>query len=79
MTKVSDRDFAFSKRRMAVEQKVIDRFFEDDITEKEKVLLVLESCEANIHPYSVNGRCGYKKYIKKAIKLLKKLKDEDFE
>lgn len=79
MTKVSDRDFAFSKRRMAVEQKIIDRFFEDDITEKEKVLLVLESCEANIHPYSVNGRCGYKKYIKKAIKLLKKLKDEDFE
>ena len=79
MAKVSDRDFAFSKRRMAVEQKVIDKFFEDDTTEKEKVLLVLESCEANIHPSSVNGRCGYKKYIKKAIKLLKKLKDEDFE
>ena len=79
MTKVSDRDFAFSKRRMAVEQKVIDNFFEDDTTEKEKVLLVLESCEANIHPYSRNGRCGYKKYIKKAIKLLKKLNDADFE
>ena len=79
MAKVSDRDFAFSKRRMMVEQKVIDKFFEDDTTEKEKVLLVLESCEANIHPSSVNGRCGYKKYIKKAIKLLKKLNDEDFE
>ena len=38
MTRATDRDFAFSKRRMAVEQKVIDRFFEDDITEKEKTL-----------------------------------------
>ena len=37
MAKVTDRDFAFSKRRMAVEQKVIDKFFEDDTTEKEKV------------------------------------------
>ena len=79
MTRATDRDFAFSKRRMAVEQKVIDRFFEDDITEKEKTLLILESCEANIHPSSRNGRCGYKKYIKKAIKLLKKLNDKDFE
>ena len=79
MARVKDRDFDFSKRRMTVEQKVIDRFFEDDITEKEKTLLILESCEANIHPYSVNGRCGYKKYIKKAIKLLNKLNDEDFE
>ena len=26
MTRATDRDFAFSKRRMAVEQKVIDRF-----------------------------------------------------
>lgn len=79
MAKVSDRDFAFSKRQMAVEQEFINRFFEEDITEKEKVLLVLKSCEANIHPSSRNGRCGYKKYIKKAIKLLKKLNDEDFE
>lgn len=79
MTRVTNRDFAFSKRQMAVEQKFIDRFFEDNTTEKEKVLLVLESCEANIHPSSRNGRCGYKKYIKKAIKLLKKLNDEDFE
>ena len=79
MTRATDRDFAFSKRRMAVEQKVIDRFFENDIIEKEKTLLILESCEANIHPYSVNGRFGYKKYIKKAIKLLKKLNDKDFE
>lgn len=79
MAKVTDRDFAFSKRQMAVEQEFINRFFEDDTTEKEKTLLILESCEANIHPYSRNGRCGYKKYIKKAIKLLKKLKDEDFE
>ena len=79
MTRATDRDFAFSKRRMAVEQKAIDRFFEDDITEKEKTLLILESCEANIHPYSVNGRFGYKKYIKKAIKLLKKLNENDFE
>ena len=79
MTIATDRDFAFSKRKMAVEQKVINRFFEDDTTEKEKTLLVLESCEANIHPSSRNGRCGYKKYIKKAIKLLKKLNDDDFE
>ena len=79
MTRATDRDFAFSKRKIAVEQKVIDRFFEDDTTEKEKTLLVLESCEANIHPSSMNGRCGYKKYIKKAIKLLKKLNDDDFE
>ena len=79
MTRATDRDFAFSKRKMAIEQKVINRFFEGDTTEKEKTLLVLESCEANIHPSSVNGSCGYKKYIKKAIKLLKKLNDEDFE
>ena len=79
MTRVTNRDFAFSKRQMTVEQEFIDRFFEDDTTEKEKVLLVLKSCEANIHPSSRNGRCGYKKYIKKAIKLLKKLNDEDFE
>ena len=79
MTRVTNRDFAFSKRQMAVEQEFIDRFFEDDTTEKEKVLLVLESCEANIHPSSRNGRCGYKKYIKKAIKLLKKLNDKDFQ
>lgn len=79
MARATDRDFAFSKRRMAVEQEFIDRFFEDDITEKEKVLLVLKSCEATIHPYSRNGRCGYKKYIKKAIKLLKKLNEKDFE
>ena len=67
MTRATDRDFAFSKRRMAAEQKVIDRFFEDDITEKEKTLLILESCEANIHPYSVNGRCGYKNILKKQL------------
>ena len=79
MTRATDRDFTFSKRKMAIEQKVINRFFEDDTTEKEKTLLVLESCEANIHPYSVNGRFGYKKYIKKAIKLLKKLNENDFE
>ena len=79
MARATDRDFAFSKRRMAIEQKIIDRFFEDDITEKEKTLLILESCEANIHPYSVNGRFGYKKYIKKAIKLLKKLNENAFE
>ena len=78
MARITDRDFAFSKRRLAVEPKVIDRFFEDDITEKEKTLLILESYEANIHPYSVNCRCGYKKYIKKAIKLLKKLNENDF-
>ena len=75
----TDRDFAFSKRLIAVEQEFINRFFEDDTTEKEKVLLVLKSCEANIHTTSRNGRCGYKKYIKKAIKLLKKLNDKDFE
>ena len=79
MARVTNRDFAFSKRQMTVEQEFISRFFEDDTTEKEKVLLVLKSCEANRHPYSRNGRCGYKKYIKKAIKLLKKLNDNDFE
>ena len=79
MTRATDRDFAFSKRRMTVEQKVIDRFFEDDITEKEKTLLILESCETNIYPYSRKGRRKKKKYIKKAIKLLKKLNDKDFE
>lgn len=78
MARVTDRDFAFSKRRIAVEQKFCDNFFKDDITEKEKLLLVLESCEANIHPYSMNGRAGYKRYLKKAIKLLKKLNEEDF-
>ena len=67
MARITDRDFAFSKRRMAAEQKVIDRFFEDDITEKEKTLLILESCEANIHPYSVNGRCSYKNILKKQL------------
>lgn len=79
MTRVTNRDFAFSKRQMTVEQEFISRFFEDDTTEKEKVLLVLKSCEARIHPSSSNGRCGYKKYIKKAIKLLKKLNENDFE
>ena len=79
MARVTNRDFAFSKRQMTVEQEFINRFFEDDTTEKEKVLLVLKSCEARIHPSSSNGRCGYKKYIKKAIKLLEKLNDGDFE
>lgn len=75
----TDRDYAFSKRLIEVEQEFINRFFEDDTTEKEKVLLVLKSCEANIHPSSRNARYGYKKYIKKAIKLLEKLNDGDFE
>ena len=78
LARYTDRDFAFSKKLIAVEQEFINKFFEDDTTEKEKVLLVLKSCEANIHPSSVNGRCGYKKYIKKAIKLLEKLNDGDF-
>lgn len=79
MARVTNRDFAFSKRRIAIEQKFCDNFFKDDVTEKEKLLLVLESCEANIHPYSMNGRTGYKKYLKKAIKILKKINEEDFE
>ena len=79
VARYTDKDYAFGKKLIAVEQEFINRFFEDDTTEKEKVLLVLKSCEANIHPYSRNGRCGYKKYIKKAIKLLKKLNENDFE
>ena len=75
----TDKDYAFAKKLIAVEQEFINRFFEDDTTEKEKVLLVLKSCEANIHPSSRNARYGYKKYIKKAIKLLEKLNEGDFE
>ena len=79
VARYTDKDYAFEKKLIAVEQEFINRFFEDDTTEKEKVLLVLKSCEARIHPSSSNGRCGYKKYIKKAIKLLEKLNDGDFE
>ena len=52
LERYTNRDYAFSKRLIAVEQEFINRFFEDDTTEKEKVLLVLKSCEANIHPSS---------------------------
>ena len=40
MARVTNRDFAFSKRQMTIEQEFISRFFEDDTTEKEKVLLL---------------------------------------
>ena len=71
-------EISFTEKKIATTEKFINNFFKDTATEKEKLLLVLEDCEANIHPYSMNGRTGYKKYLKKAIKILKKINDEEF-
>lgn len=46
-------------------------FHSNKMSEKEKILYVLKDLELNIHPYSFNGRSGYKKYLKKAIKIIK--------
>lgn len=67
----------FMMKKFEAEKKFIENFY--TANEKEKTLLVLECCEANINQYSLNGRTGYKRYLKKAIKLLKKVNAEDFE
>lgn len=67
----------YMAKKLEADKKFIKNFY--TANEKEKTLLVLECCEANIYQYSLNGRTGYKKYLKKAIKLLKNLNMEDFE
>lgn len=71
-------EFTYRRKKLDFEEKFIDKFFDSKTSEKQRLLLVLKSCDWNIHPYSLNGRTGYKKYLRKAIKLLKNLDEENF-
>ena len=66
-------DLEIRKKQNKFDDKFIKKFYSDKTPEKEKIILVLEYLDIHIHPYSLNGRRGMKKYIKKAIKLIKKL------
>ena len=48
----------------------------DELSEEEKTLLVLEYINSTIEPGSWMGRSGFKKYIKNAMKIVKKYQKE---
>lgn len=67
-------------RRKAIERQAeIDKQFSKETDDYKKMLLVLEDLDLSIHPHSLHGRLGYKKYLKMALKMLKKRKNNEKE
>lgn len=69
----------YRQKQNKFNQQFIDKFFLKELTEKEKMILVLEKLENDISPYSFYWRIGFKKYIKKAISLLNKMEENENE
>lgn len=69
-------ELEWQRKKLKFNKKINDKFHNKNTTEKEKILLVLEYADWQIHPYSLSGKLGYKKYIRKAIKLLKEVLGE---
>lgn len=67
-------EFEYRQKQNNFNYQFTDKFFLGKLTEEEKMILVLEKLENDIDPYSLYWRMGFKKYIKKAINLLKKVK-----
>lgn len=65
----------YRKKQNDFNYQFINKFFLEELTEKDKMILVLEKLENDINPYSLYWRMGFKKYIKKAINLLKKVEE----
>lgn len=70
-------ELKYRQKQNKFNQQFIDKFFLEELTEKEKMILVLEKLENDISPYSFYWRIGFKKYIKKAINLLKKMEGNE--
>lgn len=62
----------FRLKQIETKNNLMYKFFTGDLSKKEKMILVLEILENDISPNSRYWRIGFKKYLKKAIKLLKK-------
>lgn len=67
--------FEYRKKQNDFNNQFINKFFSEELTEKEKMILVLEKLENDINPYSLYWRMGFKKHIKKAINLLKEVEE----
>lgn len=61
-------------KRLKKENEICEKFIlhKNELSEEKKILLALEYVEAKIYPYSLDGRCGFKKYLKKAMKIVRK-------
>lgn len=67
------------RREVVKRQSEIDEEFSKETDDYKKMLLVLEDLALSIHPHSLNGRLGYKKYVKMAFKILKERKNNEKE
>lgn len=68
-------EFKYRQKQNNFNYQFTNKFFLEELTEEEKMILVLEKLKNDIEPYSLYWRMGFKKYIKKAINLLKKVEE----
>lgn len=68
-------DFKWRRERAEYNYDFSFKWEDETLTEKDRIILTLECIEKNIHPYSIDGNKGFKKYLKKAIKLIKGIKE----
>ena len=70
-------ELEYRQKAFEFEDEFIRKFYSENTSENEKMILVLQHLDWDIRPYSLNWRSGYKKYIKKAIKMLKEVIEDE--
>ena len=74
---MSFNEIEYRKKHLKFQDKYMADFHLGRMNEKEKILYVLKDLDFSIHPYSKFSRWGYKKYLKKAIKVIKEVLRND--
>lgn len=74
-------EFEWKMKQYKIQDKISRKWFlhKDETTEEEKILMAIEYVDSTIHPHSWMGRSGFKKYLKKAMKIVKKYYKESYE
>ena len=69
-------NFEYHKKRLEFDKYFIDKFYNSKTTENEKIIITLQKLDSDIEPYSYYARMGFKKRIRKVIKILKEVLEE---
>lgn len=70
---MSFNEYEYKKKHLKFLDKYMADYHFKKMTEKESILYVLRDLDFSIHPYSKRSRWGYKKHLKKAIKIIEEV------
>lgn len=74
---MSFNEYEYNKKHIEFQHKYSTDFHLGRMSEKESILYVLRDLDFSIHPHSKLSRWGYKKHLKKAIKIIEKVFKND--